>query len=1050
MLMMNEWRYAIRQPLVWLCMVTPVVFGIILAGGLATADIDIIKQFQLNLVALQMMSLPLLVGVLAPIILLRDTQHNMQELVMVTPVSHSKRDLLRLAMLVLLASATSIVSVIGMMLFHMTQLDIAMQFITTSLLNIAVVILPNTLFLSVIGLLVCENAPNAVVNYVIFASVWLGYLVLASITGNPILAGSSVVNISFYRLFQWLDPFAFTAILSQFAEPQWHINNIFIANRIAVIIVSSLLLFLVVRTSAHTLTKRAQGKGAPSSEISSFSKDVSYHVTPTRKVGGIAAGRLYKTTLLSLLSSRVTQLIVCIWPMLIFNAVASSTGYAEPFAVMSATSQDAVNYFAFDVLPLLGTFLLVLWSWQVCTRDKLLNFAELTAATPIRNYHLLLAQIATLASMVGILLVLSLIGSIVAQWISHSPFQVRLYLIPLSLMGFPLILLACVFVSLFHLCRSSIIAALLIALILLLKFTPTMTYLGLSHTFWNVAWAPIQRPDEFWGFRASLSSYWPYMRVWLLGITTLVMVSVVMSYRGLGLSRGRLKPLHSLLLLPIGISVLAFFQLHTQLNDERPLSNSHKREAFSVQYEQQFSQWQNRAQPSIIQIDAQVDFYPKAQRANFALTYSLLNHHNTAIEQVLVGRAGRYSWADVQLEGAKQIAFDEGLNQAVYAFDLPLQPGERRTLRSEFTFEQPKLWPIRGHQFVTPELSYIRAVPLLPTVGYQANYEIHDPQLRTDHQLPKKKQGLPSAIFAEQTTRLGRYDWLTLTSTITTDANHHGLSQGELLSQSQSAGRNVFRYRTNTPMRAIPAWLSMPFDGISQQQGEVTLQVFTPRKGQAEGVNLKAMADTLAWLTHNVSPYRAKQLTLVNVPEIGLTGYALPQIILINDLIGFRARPAEYAGFDQRYRRAVHETAHQWFGHDIGNGVAQDHAFLIESMAKYIELVLLETHYGKSAMDALLQHEKKRYQYGALSKLKSKVALVNATESHDQHSRATIVFAQLRERLGDEVITQALRQLWQVHSYPNVPANAMDFVRSLKKTAGKENHALIETLLIKP
>jgi aminopeptidase N len=469
-----------------------------------------------------------------------------------------------------------------------------------------------------------------------------------------------------------------------------------------------------------------------------------------------------------------------------------------------------------------------------------------------------------------------------------------------------------------------------------------------------------------------------------------------------------------------------------------------------VQYEQQFSQWQSKAQPSITHIDAQVDFYPTAQRANFVVTYTLLNHHDTAIEQVLLGRAGRYAWADVQLDGAKQIAFDDGLKQAVYAFDKPLQPGERRTLRSEFTYKQPKLWPIRGHQFVTPELSYIRAVPLLPTVGYQTNYEIHDPQLRADYQLPEKKHVLPSILFAEQATRLGRYDWLTLTSTITTDAGHHGLSQGELLSQSQSEGRNVFVYRTNTPMSAIPAWLSMPFDSISQQQGGVTLQVFSPRKGQGEDINLKAMADTLAWFANNVAPYRAKQLSLVSVPEIGVRGYALPQIMLINDRIGFRAHPADDAGFDQRYRIAVHETAHQWFGHDIGHGVAQDHAFLIESMAKYIELVLLETHYGKPAMDALLQHEKIRYQQGVLADVNSKVALVNTTQNHDQYSRATVVFAQLRKRLGDEVITQALRQLWQIHRYPNVPANAMDFVRSLKKATGKENHALIETLLIKP
>lgn len=89
-------------------------------------------------------------------------------------------------------------------------------------------------------------------------------------------------------------------------------------------------------------------------------------------------------------------------------------------------------------------------------------------------------------------------------------------------------------------------------------------------------------------------------------------------------------------------------------------------------------------------------------------------------------------------------------------------------------------------------------------------------------------------------------------------------------------------------------------------------------------------------------------LHIVAAPKFGGTGYALPEIILIGNKVGFRASPSFDAGFDQRYRRAVHETAHQWFGHDIGNSVPDDSAFLVESMAKYIELVMIEKRYGQT------------------------------------------------------------------------------------------------------
>jgi aminopeptidase N len=258
----------------------------------------------------------------------------------------------------------------------------------------------------------------------------------------------------------------------------------------------------------------------------------------------------------------------------------------------------------------------------------------------------------------------------------------------------------------------------------------------------------------------------------------------------------------------------------------------------------------------------------------------------------------------------------------------------------------------------------------------------------------------------------------------------------------------------------------VPFDAISMEQGHVKLQVFTPNKGEAAELNLKAMADTIDWFATNITPYRAKQLTLVDVPWVGSTGYATPQVMLIHDNVGFRARPSIGAGFDQRYRRAVHETAHQWFGHDIGNGVNNDRAFLIESMAKYIELVLLEKHYGKTAVDGLIAYEKTRYQQRTLTDIGKSVALIDATQGYDQYSRATLVFAKLRETVGDKVIISALKALWQAHGYPNSPANSMDFVRSLKreviasgvnregnsKNDSEKNKilALIDALFLKP
>ncbi|MBE0362733.1 hypothetical protein PULV_a0283 [Pseudoalteromonas ulvae UL12] len=1049
MLLRNEYRYALRQPLVWLCVFVPILFSLLLSSGLAGVEDAPTKQLTLNLIVLHMMVLPVLVAVLSPIVYLRDQQAMMHELIAVTPVSDARRGLVRMLALSLLSFTIISGCSLAVMGLYMSQLGAQGALFEATIGFIALLSLPNAVLLSVLGWLVAQRSANSMLTYVVFGAVLIGYVMVASITGNPALAGSNIVNDTFYQAFIWLDPFAYTAVIKHFSASAEQFNFALLINRIMVIVVSVMLIYVLLRFASRPVSSQPRSADA-SSTCAAPPSTQCYQAVELHGSAFASFMTLLKTSVHAILTNKLTGGLLLIWALIVCNTVASSNGYIEPLSTLAYTSQDALNHFAFDMLALLGTCLVVLWSWQVTSLARSSNIAQLIAATPMKTHQLLLAHLLTIFWLVVCFLIFAALGSSIAQWLTGSEYQVQAYLSTLSLVGLPLSLLAVTCVCIFHLCRSQVTAGLLVCLIVCIKFTPLMTFLGVTHTLWSVAWTPLQAPDTFWGYRASMSSYWPYMQVWGLAAFSLVCTAMMLSYRGAGLSRGPVSRVHSLLIAPWGLTVAAFIGLHLQLVAEKPLTNSHKREAFKAHYERQFADWRERAQPSIEHLDAKVDFYPLQQRAEFKLTYTLVNHHDEAINQVLIGRAGFYKWADVVFDGAKKVSFDQMLNQAVFEFDQPMAPNETRTFVSVLRYQQPILWPIRGHQFVTPELSYIRSVPFIATVGYQANYELTDPQLRAAHQLAAKPEGLPSMLFADEAAGSGRYDWMTVSSTISTQEGYQAVAPGELVSTRLDNGRHIYQFATRSPIRAIASWLTMPFLAQTKQQNGVTLQVFAPKKDKAAELHLTAMADTVQWFNEHISAYRAKQLSLISVPRIGVTGYALPQVILINDDVGFRAQPEENAGFDQRYRRAVHETAHQWFGHDIGNGVSDDSAFLVESLAKYVELVMLDTHYGPTAVDALVAYESKRYQQRRAMDFGQGRALVDANQSYDQYSRATLVFAKLREAGGDEVIIAALNSLWQHHGYPKRPANSMDFVRYLKVSAGIAHHDLIERLFLQP
>jgi hypothetical protein len=146
MLMRNEWAFTFRQPLIWVCCTIPLVFSWLLSGGLALIDTNILKQYQLNLIVSQMMVMPILVGVISPIIFLRDQQANMHELVWVTPVTIIKRQLVRFFHVFILVSVIGCLSCLIIFLNTLTQLDISDRMLAYSIEKIMMFILPNSFF----------------------------------------------------------------------------------------------------------------------------------------------------------------------------------------------------------------------------------------------------------------------------------------------------------------------------------------------------------------------------------------------------------------------------------------------------------------------------------------------------------------------------------------------------------------------------------------------------------------------------------------------------------------------------------------------------------------------------------------------------------------------------------------------------------------------------------------------------------------------------------------------------------------------------------------
>jgi ABC-2 type transport system permease protein len=1046
MLLLNEWRYLNRQPLLWLaCIVLPLI-AYVFAIGTGSIDTLADKRLQALHMTLLMLSLPLLSGAFAPLVFLRDQNNHMSELILVTPQSPFQRLFARLMLMFSVCAGLLLLSFVIMWFMLSLSFGWHWSLFALTLWDFVFMALPACALFSALASCLAQRFTSSVVIYVTFCAIWLSYIVLASMTGSPMLAGSSIISPWLFASMRLFDPFGITALLVYYQSSDlWLYGDVvFYLNRLAYCLVAAGLFYLSIKLKPYSVAHILPPKDiAPKALKAQTYQFVSQMPDTTQQLL-----QLIYLDVSTLLKQRLSQIILFGWTLLMFNEILSGINYAEPLSIVNPTSLDALNRISDDVLPLMGSLLILLWSWQLCWRNRRNAMAELIAAAPVRSGILMLSNVIALSSLVLLLMVLTSAACLLAELVAGSELQATQYFIQLSMAALPLILLGAIFTALHTLFRSPLVALAWCVGILVMKFTPLSGTLGISHTMWNIAASPLQPADAFWGLEQSLSVYWPFMCFWILFTFTLLWMAAMWSHRTTSFTnrqRGKLS-LGSTALL--ALTLATGYNLHSNIISEKPLMNSDLREQWRTDYEQKYAEWATISQPVISHIDSQVDIYPQAGVADFSLTYTLENRTEHVIDRLLIGSYASVPIDDLKVSITHRSEYDPQLGQTVVTLSKAMAPGDSLTLWTKLSFKQPQHWPAVMHQMVKPSFSYLRGVPLLPTVGFQPQYQLRDEQLRQEYGLAPLNLDPPSRLFADAKSTQASYDWASMHSIISTNAEQVPLAQGQLVKNWQVNGRNYAEYQTAEPIRQALVWFSLPQHSIKRQSGSTLLAVYSPENSAAADLNMQAMLDTLNWMTNNIAPYRGNTLSLIASPDFGSTGYALPQMIMIDHRVGFRALPAKDAGFDQRYRRAVHETAHQWFGHDLGNGVLEDGAFLVESLAKYIELVLIEQRDGVDAMQAIVDYERQRYKAAITRSTERTKALIDATENHDMYSRATLVFAILRDKLGDDVICQTLRILWQQHAYPKPPATSMDFVRILKSQVNPEQQMLVDELLL--
>lgn len=1037
----GEWLIIRRHPLVWLVAMGAIGFIAFAAGNESPqTDRELFEALlRLNLFAAAFV-LPFVAGAIAPVFYLREVEHGMHDLFAAYPQSLRAWLTVRLGsfaiLLVGICAFQQMVIAGSLALERPGQFgELALQ--TTKLM--ALVFLPASLIWASILAWISFATAKASMVYLAAAFGWLAYVGLATLTATPLISGSFAAWEPLRSAMLLVDPYAITALVNPPPlDTLLHSREIAIVfGRIVWMVVCYVLLRRITEIPG-LIPSRDNFAGLPSQR---FARRWKRRGAPGHFMLLLRWTVLDKFWLLALAG----------WALLVFPEVYSGMDYVEPLSQLIPDSRDALNRVMWDMTAPAGALLLLYAADRTSRMASANGMAGLMAATPYASWRSLAAQLACLWVVALVLIAFTLMVVLMAQLAAQSSIQPREYLEQAGQVLPGLLLSATTFLAVHGAVRSRLAANLIGFALVILAHSNLAPSMGLAHPLFKPMALPLTKPDHILGLGNNWEALLPFALFWGAICAVGAVIAVLLHHRGLPdrqvpISRALLHPAALAAAVLLAAGVWQGLVIHRTLTGDFALISAEARAQRRADYERRYSHWLHRPQPHIAEVRSFVDFGADGRSVDLRVTMELVNRTGDLIDLILVGRNQIDVAAEIAVEGGVLERRDAAISQTVYRLASPMEPGARRKLHFRTRITRSAVTSTDGLLILRPQFASLPAYQILPVIGFQREFTLRDPAQRAKFGLPPLAIVPPSRILqpgAELARHQARFETI-----MSVPHRRYGVAPGYLVRSWSERGRSYFHFQTDRAIRNAPLFLSVPWSAQQWKMGPVTAEIHAPGPILSGDPNLLGMRDTLAWFGSEVAPYPGKSLRLIAAPEFGPSGFAAPQIMLISHLQGFRASSAPEAGFNQAYRRAVHETAHQWFGHYIGYGIAEERAFLIESLAKYAELVMVERRYGTKAMQALIAWEADRLARARLAPARAATALIDAEDSEDQYSRATLAFACLRSHMSDAQIAAALQEIAATSHRTGRPARSMDLLQALKTTGGTVDGATIDRLFL--
>lgn len=704
------------------------------------------------------------------------------------------------------------------------------------------------------------------------------------------------------------------------------------------------------------------------------------------------------------------------------------------------THEMPVTYTMVDIIR--GAFylfiisILTYFTGALVWKERTAKVNEIYDALPTRTWTGYVAKFGTIISVAFLLNAVAIIAAVCAQALyGFDRFEMGVYireLLVLDMLGFAFLTALFMFI---HALSPNMYLGFFLCIVIIAVNGFVWGVLDISSNMVKLGGTPSYTISDLYGYQPYALGLGWFHSYWLLCGSLLAVGAICLWPRGkeagwrkrLALAGQEWKTyrLAGLGLLAVWLCTAGFVFYNTKILNKSVSTN--EREKRMARYEKEYKRYEGFAQPRIYDLKYDIRIFPKVRAYEADGQMWVRNLHNRPIDSLLVQipQQGKFTFENPRLA---LLHNDSTLYLRFYKISPALASGDSMLLTFKTVYQSVGFENELSNTSIMQNGTFFNNTDISPSFGYQEGGELSDKNKRRDYGLPEKTR-MPALDTANYAARGNQYlsndsDWVTVETTIGTDADQIAIAPGSLLDEKTEGDRRIFHYRLDHKSWNFYSFLSAHYEVAKEQKDGITYEVYY-HADHARNVPrmLKSMQKSIEYYTTHFGPYYHKQCRIIEFPRYARFAQAFPGTMPYSEAIGFiEDFREEKDDIDMVFYVVAHEMGHQWWAHQECGAAMQGAEMTTETFAQYSALMVMEHEYGRDIMRKFLEYETDRYLRDRGRETLREMPLGKCErQGYIHYNKGSAVMYYLKEMIGEDHVNAGLKTFLEKYRYKNAP-----------------------------